>query len=473
MREIARLLVPSIRWDAAAGFTPARPAVMRALAAGVGGFVVEGGRCDAVAALAADIRSNADEAPILVLAPSTLTAAEWTVDPLALSPIGAVASLRDPLVLRRTARAVAREVRRAGCNAMLAPSCDVSIVANADSFGSDATTVAAAVSEWIDATQAEGVLCFAGHFPGAGRIQSTRAMPVVLDGDDLLYATDLVPFRAAIDGGVAGLLIADAVYPALDASRTPAPISPSILRKLLRDQLGFDGLVLADARALALRSPTPIPASALVAAGVDLILRPANVDVELRVLMDAVQSGQLDRERVHDAASRSRARAEMASLPTASADGFSHDQAWLGDVAERAISVVRGRSVHVAPPIEVAVVGLSTERASAMAIAFAAGISDAGGDGSSVRHVPAPSAVVRSTFVLVIAPHDNAMIAADSERATSLGAQARRLGRDVAVVWCGHPADDRAFADDALVVACWSSSETMVRAAGRWLVRRV
>jgi hypothetical protein len=65
MREIARLLLPSIRWDATLGFAPVRPAVSRALAAGVGGFLIEGGSCDAVSALAADIRRQADSAPII------------------------------------------------------------------------------------------------------------------------------------------------------------------------------------------------------------------------------------------------------------------------------------------------------------------------------------------------------------------------------------------------------------------------
>ena len=69
----------------------------------------------------------------------------------------------------------------------------------------DATLVSAAASEWVDAAQAEGVLCFAGHFPGAGRIIRTAfGMPTVRDSDDSLYATDLVPFRATIDAGVAG-----------------------------------------------------------------------------------------------------------------------------------------------------------------------------------------------------------------------------------------------------------------------------
>jgi len=480
MREIARLLLPSIRWDATLGFAPVRPAVSRALAAGVGGFLIEGGSCDAVSALAADIRRQADSAPIIAIAPSTIAAAEWG-DPVALPPPGAIASLRESLVVRRVAHIVAREARRAGCNALFAPSCDVAVSASADMFGTDATLVSAAASEWVDAAQAEGVLCFAGHFPGAGRIIRTAfEMPTVRDSDDSLYATDLVPFRATIDAGVAGVMIADARYSALDPSGAPAPLSRPILQKLLRGQLGFDGLAIADAESLAIQTGARVAAADMVAAGIDLVVRPANVDVELRALMDAVQAGRLDRERVHDAGSRQRLSAEMASAPSSFLARSADDHAWLGDVGERAISVIRGRSVRVASPIEVAVVGASQQAGvPSIVAAFAAGIADAGADGSSVRHVTTPSGVVRSTLVVVLLPpgtnastlsHVDARAISD---AAALCAEARRLGRDTAVVWCGHPAHELALAGASLVVACWSAVPAMVRAAGRWLVRRV
>ena len=106
-------------------------------------------------------------------------------------------------------------------------------------------------------------------------------------------------------------------------------------------------------------------------------------------------------------------------------------------------------------------------------------IADAGGDGSSVRHVTTPSGVVRSTLVVVLLPpgtnasslsHVDARAISD---AAALCAEARRLGRDTAVVWCGHPAHELSLAGASLVVACWSAVPAMVRAAGRWLVRRV
>jgi len=480
MREIARLLLPSVRWDPSQGFAPLRPAVARALAAGVGGFLIEGGTCEGVAELAAAIRRDADVAPIIAITPSTLTGADWGTTPVALPPAGAIASLRDPLVIRRVAHITAREARRAGCNAVFAPPCDVAVAPNADAFGTDATIVASAATEWIDAAQAEGVLCFAGAFPGGGRIARTAFdMPTVRAVDDSLYATDLVPFRAAIDAGVAGVSIADARYPALDPTGTPAPLSRPILQTLLRGQLGFDGLAIADASSLATQMRARVSASELVTAGIDLVVRPANVDVELRSLMDAVQSGRLDGERVHDAVTRQRARAEMAGAPAALHQRATDDESWLGDVGERAISTVRGRSVHVTSPVEVAVAGAVGPDAAAMVAAFSAGLSDVAAPGSIVRHVTAPSALVRSALVVLVAPPVSRGAAATAidvrsvDDAAALCGEARRLGRDSAAVWCAHPSHEVALPGAALVVACWTSSPAMLRAAGRWLVRRV
>jgi beta-glucosidase-like glycosyl hydrolase len=445
------------------------------MAAGVGGFVIEDGPCDAVGELAADIRRRSESPPIIAIAPATLAASAWGDTPLAIPPAAAVASLRESIALRRVARAVARETRRAGCNALLAPSCDVPRVPTVDAFGRDASEVALAAAEWIDAAQAEGVLCIAGRFPGAGAVAQTESgAPTVRDSDDALYARDLVPFRAAIDAGVAGLLVAHVAYAALDASGVPAALSRIILERLLRTQLEFDGLAVADAALVGVPAAGRASAADLVAAGIDLVIRPLNVDVELRALMDAVQARALDPERVHQAARRRRLRAEMAGAPVA-APNATGDEVWLAETAERTVVVVRGRNVRLAVPIELAVAGASADRSSAIADAFAAGIGEAGGERSHVRRVRAPTPAVRTPLVVFVPPHptDSGADAGGDRQAAALCAEAHRLGRETVVVWCGHPATELAMAGAALVLACWSPSEAMARAVGRWLLRRV
>ncbi len=472
MRELAQLLLPSVRWDPALGFAPALPGVMRGIAAGVGGFVIEGGSRDAVAELTATIRRSAGDALVIAIAPAELTSTAWRARPLSLPPAAAIASLRDALVVRRLARGVAREARIAGCNAILAPCCDVPRAPRTDAFGPEPADVAAASAEWIDAAQAEGVLCFAGAFPGGGAVTEVlTGIPTVRESDDALYASDLVPFRAAIDAGVAGVVLAEASYAALDASGTSASLSRAILGRLLRTQLGFEGLAVADASLLAMRWGHRVRASDLVGAGVDIVLRPVNLDVELRTLIDAVEARRLDGERVHEAAQRRRIRAEMAGAPAPVPNAGTSDDAWLDDVAERTITVVRGRSVRVGEPVEVAVVATRADQASAAAAAFTSGIADAGGDPSSVRRVISPPGVARTpVVVLVVTPTG---ISTSEQEVAAFCEGARRLGRESVVVWCGHPATSPASPGASLTIACWSPSAPMLRAAGRWLLRRV
>jgi beta-N-acetylhexosaminidase len=473
VRELAQLLLPSARWDDTNAFAAARSAALRAVRSGVGGFVIDAGTRDAVRALAAETREHADTALILAVDPLALSSTLWCEPAFPLLPPAAILSLRDPIAVRQVARAVAREVLRAGCNAVLAPSCDVARLARSDAFGQDATQVADACAEWIDAAQAEGVVCIAGSFPGAGASeQGTTGYPAVRATDDVLYTVDLVPFRAAIDSGVAALRLADATYAALDGSGAPASLSRPVATRLLREQLGFDGLVTADASALATLSGARVSAPELVAVGVDLVMRPANVDVELRALLDALEAGRLDRERAHESAQRRRVRAELAGrTPVPPND---HD--WLGEAAERAIAVVRGRSVRLSAPVEVGV-GSAPGDGARLVTALAGGLGDAGEDASGVRLVTAPTGVVRTPLLVLLAARGNGRGAApldrrDEAHAAGLCAEARRLGREAVVIWCGHPATAPTVPDASLVIACWSASAGMVRAAGRWLVRR-
>jgi beta-glucosidase-like glycosyl hydrolase len=335
-----------------------------------------------------------------------------------------------------------------------------------------AADVSAACAEWIDAAQAEGVLCFASAFPGGGAVTEVlTGVPTVRENDDALYASDLVPFRAAIDAGVAGIVVADASYAALDASGTPASLSRPILGRLLRTQLGYEGLAVADASLLATRWGHRVRAADLVAAGIDLVMRPINVDVELRALIDAVEARTLDGERVHEAAKRRRLRAEMAGVPAPGLGAELGDDAWLDDVAERTITVVRGRNVRVTQPLEVAVVASRADQATAAAAAFSSGIADAIENAPSVRRVTSPSANARGPLVVIVDPPTG--FSTSEQDAAALCAEARRLGRESVVVWCGHAATSPDTPGASLTLACWSSSMPMLRATGRWLLRRV
>jgi beta-N-acetylhexosaminidase len=95
--------------------------------------------------------------------------------------------------------------------------------------------------------QGKGVIACGKHFPGHGNTStdSHKELPVVKAAAEVLFERELPPFRRAIAGGLAAIMTAHVVYPALDAQR-PATLSPVILVGLLREQLGFTGVIVTD-----------------------------------------------------------------------------------------------------------------------------------------------------------------------------------------------------------------------------------
>jgi len=296
--------------------------------------------------------------------------------------------------------------------------------------------------------------------------------------EDSLYAIDLVPFRAAIDAGAAAVSMAAAAYPSLDARMEPAALSAVVIDRVLRQQLGFDGLVAADAALLERCVGRPVAACDLVAAGVDLVLHTDRLDADLRGLLDAVTDGRVDRERVHDAARRRRERAELAGAP-APPDARREDEAWLDELAERTIAVVCGRAVRIGAPVDVVVASDRRVDRAPMVQSFADGVAQAGGDPAGVRHVHTVGPSPRSALVIVAAmttrtvPSGPASAGHVPRELAAVCADARQSRREIAVVWCGHPDTTPASLDADLLVACWTASDAMLRAAGRWMMRRV
>jgi len=160
--------------------------------------------------------------------------------------------MKDHRDARHFARTTAMELSEVGINMNLAPVMDVafngpkSIMAGR-SFGHDPLWVSDLGAAVIKHLQHHGVMSVAKHFPGIGRttLDSHLDMPVLDVDDDMLATTDLLPFATAIKNDVAGIMLAHILYQRIDA-RWPASLSTHIARKLLRDRMGFDGVVLTD-----------------------------------------------------------------------------------------------------------------------------------------------------------------------------------------------------------------------------------
>ena len=146
-------------------------------------------------------------------------------------------------------RLTAREMHLVGLNLNLAPVLDVSSgeVMERRSFGRDPSLVSQCGKAAIEAIQSEKIIATAKHFPGLGRTQKDphHDLPLISVGRDELDHCDLAPFKAAVQAQVACVMTSHTLYPALDPEY-PGTFSGAIIKSLLRDQLGFSGVVITD-----------------------------------------------------------------------------------------------------------------------------------------------------------------------------------------------------------------------------------
>ena len=254
-------------------------------------------------------------------------------------PGGAVLGRLDAEPLTEAVgRDVGEALRRVGCTLDFAPDVDVNShpdnpVIGVRSFGADAARVARHGAAWTRGLQSAGVAACAKHFPGHGdtALDSHLALPVVDRSIEELRERELPPFRAAIAAGTGAIMTSHIVLPQVDPG-VPATFSTRILQSLLREELGFDGVIVTDALDMKGASGTTgIPEAAVraLAAGCDLLcIGTETSDVLLDEIVaaigDAVGSGRLSEERVQDAASRVRALARgladaRAGIPVPSA----------------------------------------------------------------------------------------------------------------------------------------------------------
>jgi len=170
--------------------------------------------------------------------------------------------------------------------------------------------VARLVGATVRGTRAGGMLATAKHFPGHGDTETDShiSLPVIRADWSRLDRLELVPFRAAIEAGVEAVMSGHVALPWLigDSSR-PATLAPEILTTLLRDSLGFHGLVVTDALdmgALVARYGGGEAAVRAFEAGSDLLLMPASPADAVRAMVAAVESGRISRTRLRSSVAR-------------------------------------------------------------------------------------------------------------------------------------------------------------------------
>ena len=168
------------------------------------------------------------------------------------------------------ARQAATQLRAAGIDVDLAPVTDTlgpGGFLRDRSFGSDQAVVGALAVTYVRALQAGGVAATAKHFPGLGAARQNTDDSVVT-----VWKTELEPFVQAVDAGVKLVMVSSASYPRLDTTGTPAMFSRPIVTTLLRQRMGFKGVVVTDALDAPAAARTPDAPARALAAGVDLLL---------------------------------------------------------------------------------------------------------------------------------------------------------------------------------------------------------
>ncbi|MGA4798772.1 glycoside hydrolase family 3 protein [Streptomyces lavendulocolor] len=215
---------------------------------------------------------------------------------------------------RRAAHLAGTELAAMGIRQNYAPVADVNVnpanpVIGVRSFGADPRAVAGMVAAQVSGYQRAGVAATSKHFPGHGdtSVDSHYGLPTITHTREQWRTLDAPPFRAAIAAGIDSIMTAHIVVPALDPAEDPATLSRPILTGILREQLGYDGVVVTDSLGMeGVRTKygdDRVPVLALKA-GCDQLLNPPKLAVAWNAVLTAVRSGEISEARIDESIRR-------------------------------------------------------------------------------------------------------------------------------------------------------------------------
>jgi beta-glucosidase-like glycosyl hydrolase len=321
--EVAQMVMPRI--DGSKLSDPAcRARAEELVRQGIGGFILFGGDIEQTPRCLQALQSAA-AVPLLIASDVERGLGQQLAGGTNFPSQRAVASAvqrrskKDVELLDRMLDAVRRETRAAGIHAVFSPVVDVNNNPNnpiicTRAFGEEPEVVEWFSSRYIRGLQKTGergkadLLACAKHFPGHGDTDqdSHSVLPVIRADKQRLNRVELPPFREAVKDGVGMVMVAHLLVPALDPA-APTTFSKKTVTALLREGMGFEGLIVSDALdmgALARQySPEEIAMRA-VQAGMDILLHPGDAGVAIDAVVAAVEQGKLTRQRIAESVER-------------------------------------------------------------------------------------------------------------------------------------------------------------------------
>jgi beta-N-acetylhexosaminidase len=271
-----------------------------------------------------------------------------------------IGATRDTALAYQMGRVTAREGRALGIHIAFAPVLDVNNnpknpVISLRSFGENPQLVAQLGVAFVRGIQDNGMLATGKHFPGHGDTEQNSHLELARVGATAarLDSVELVPFRAAVQAGVRGIMTFHGQLPGLDTSSLPATLNPRIMTDLLRGRMGFRGLLITDALdmngVLGKMTMAEVTQRAVLA-GNDVLLMPTDIPGAISAVVDGVRQGLFPESRIDESVRKLLAAKQEMGLARQRLTDIQAMRAVVGDsidvanarvAAERAITLVK------------------------------------------------------------------------------------------------------------------------------------
>jgi beta-N-acetylhexosaminidase len=403
-------------------------------------------------------------------------------------------------------RITAVEARAVGIHVPFAPVLDVNNnpdnpIINVRSFGEDPESVSQMGIAFVRGVQENGAIATGKHFPGHGDTETDShvALPVIRHDRARMDSVELRPFQEAIDAGMGAIMTAHISVPSLNGGvKEPSTLSPLVLTNVLRDQMGFDGIVFTDAMdmsAIARQHDSGEAAVRAVEAGADVILMPASVRGAVEGIVEAVRSGRISESRLDESTLRvleTKQDLELNKVRMVSIENIpqqvgvpAHTEV-AARIAERSITLLKNdrELLPLAGTRSARVMSVSYRRSSdvlagryfnrslrstypRLSTAELDGDSAEGAYDDVLRRARDQALVIVSTYVTAVSYSGSVAI---PEELVEFIEQLRRIGVPHAVVSFGNPYLISDFPDVQAYMLAWNGSEASQRAAAGALV---